>query len=120
MIILAPEDSLRITCSASGAVVGLACYTDKSGTQNAPGSDLVQIADTTPTALTTVPAVSFQKSGEDRKMRHVHHILVANTHASTSQTIIVDILRGGDEYQLVKATVAAGAKIQFNEGNGWT
>ncbi len=119
MIILAPADILRVTCSASGTVHVACHYTDKSSTQNTPGMDLTAITNTTPTAVTTAPAIAYQKSGPDTRFRHVSAITVANAHASTSQDITVEIVRDSTAYRVIKATVAAGAKIQFNEGIGW-
>ena len=119
MLILTPEDALRVTCSSAAAVHAACHYTDKSGTQNAPGCDLTEITTTDATAITTAPAIVYQKSGQDAKYRHIHAVSIANSHASTSTDVVVEIVRGGVAYRVLKATLAAGAKIQFNEGNGW-
>ena len=105
------SDVLRlVTTSVANldVVAGFASYA--AGTVT-PGKQAVTIASATTTTVVDAPGASTQRT--------VRFLTVRNRHASTANTVTLQLFNGTTAYEVYKVTLAAGEAFTYDEANGW-
>ncbi len=112
MIILdGANDVLRlVTTSVANldVVAGFASYA--SGTVT-PGKQATTIASATTTTVVSAPGASTQRT--------VRFLTVRNRHATTANTVTLQLFNGTTAFEVYKVTLAAGEAFTYDEANGW-
>ena len=112
LLLTSAADLIQVTTSAATAVNVYAAFIDYNGTTTTPGRRNTSIAAITTTTAVTSPGASTS--------RNVKCLIVANAHATTSQSIGVYLTDGTTSVELATVTLAAGESLQYSEGNGFT
>ena len=68
-------------------------------------------------SATTTTIVSAPSAGQKRD---VFSVTIRNRHASTANTVTVQIFDGANAFEIVKVTLAAGEQVEFDGLHGWS
>jgi len=107
----ATTQSIEIATSSIADLDWIVSWVDSTTTAFTPGSAHGTVAAITTTTIVAAPAASTQ--------RGVKHVSLRNRHASTSQTVTVKKDVSTTEYEIAKATLAAGESLVYEDGAGW-
>ena len=88
-----------------------ASYMDYNGTTVSPGGLLSKITTATTTDIIGVPGASTT--------RNVKGLMVANIHASTSNTVTIQQTDGTNTVELWSGTLLAGEQVEYVDGSGF-
>lgn len=112
MIILnASNDSLEIVTSAAGKIEYVIAYADHTSSGVSISNALGTI-----TTATTTTVVSAPAAGTTRQIRG---IMIANTSASTNNTLTVQIDTSGTNKKVMSFLLEYGENAQYTDGAGW-
>ncbi len=114
MIILAStSDILRVVTSSTANLDVHATWMEwqSAAAYPTPGRTNTAISSATTTTIVAAPGAST--------FRTLKTVVLANRHASTSQTVTVQHFDGTTSAQLFSVTLPAGWSLQYNEGRGW-
>jgi hypothetical protein len=101
---------LRVITSSAADLDVAASWVDKTATAATPGYTGTKITTATTTTIIAAPAASTQ--------RGLIACRITNVHASTSNTVTVQVFDGTNAVQIWKGTLAAGQTIQC-DGRLW-
>jgi hypothetical protein len=110
MMLSTTSTLVRVVTSSTADIDVFASWVDKTTTAATPGGAGAKITTATTTTIVPAPAASTQ--------RGVISINIRNLHASTSNTVTVQVFDGTSSYEAWKGTLAAGEGVQFN-GRFW-
>lgn len=113
MIILkATTETLQLVSSSAANLDYSISYADITATSFTPSSNEGKIASVTTTSILAAPAASTQ--------RQVKLIVIANTSATTANSVSIQKLISGTAYmQTPVVTLLAGEAFQYMDGQGW-
>lgn len=109
-MILTGSDILRVTTSSAATLTVYAAYTDHGRERSARGRASTAISSATTTTVLSGPGVPTQ--------RDVGMLAVANTHASTSNTVTVEHSDGTTATKVWAGVLAAGESVVY-AGGAW-
>lgn len=110
--LLNTTDTLKLVTSAAGSIDVHASYVDNGASTVTPSrTNTGAIATAATTTIIAAPGASTQ--------RNVKTLTIANTHATTSNTITVQHSDGTTTVQLFKATLFAGELLLWDENVGF-
>lgn len=112
LLLASTSDLLRVITSAAVATDVHASWVDVNGSTVTPGRTNTPISTATTTSVVGSPASSTYRT--------VKTLCVRNRHASTSQDVTIVHTDGTNAMELVKATLAAGDALHYDEHNGFT
>jgi hypothetical protein len=107
----AGTDKMQIVTSAAVTVDVHASWVDLASGSVTPGRTNTAITTAATTDVVATPAASTQ--------RNVKTLNVRNKHASSSVDVTVVFDQNGTDFELHKATLAAGEVLEYIEGIGW-
>ena len=110
LLLTSTSDVLRVVTTEAGTVTVHASWADHSASAFAPGRTNTAISLATTTTAVASPAASTQ--------RQVKSLIVANTHASTANTVTVEHYDGTTAARLWKGTLEAGEAVAYTQA-GW-
>lgn len=113
MIVLATTSTvLRVSTSSTANVDTVVDYSDRTSSAVTYGYQTATIAATPgPTTILSAPAASTVRNGKALSIR--------NRHASTANTIGVEVFDGTNAFQIITVTLSAGDQLMYDEGEGW-
>lgn len=111
LLLTSTADLLRVLTSAAVTVDVHASFVDLNGSTVTPARTNTAISTATTTTVVGSPAASTQRT--------VKALLIRNTHASSAVDVTVIHTDGTTAVNVVKATLAAGAALQYDEGSGF-
>lgn len=106
------NDVLRIITSGTPdihVVAGFASYASGSVT---PGKQATAITSATTTTIVSAPGASAYRT--------VRFLSIRNVHATTANTVTLELFNGTTAYQVHKLTLAAGEALVYDEAAGWS
>lgn len=109
-MILTGSDILRVTTSSAATLTVYAAYTDHGRERSARGRASTAISSATTTTVLSGPGAPTQ--------RDVGMLAVANTHASTSNTVTVEHSDGTTATKVWAGVLAAGESVVY-AGGAW-
>jgi hypothetical protein len=111
MILLAStSDVLRLVTSSTAPIDVVAGFADLA-TAVAPGQQCTAISTATTTTVVSAP------SGSDK--RSVRFLTIRNTHATTANTITLQLYNGSTAYAIYTLVLAAGEALIYDEAAGF-
>lgn len=110
-MILTGSDILRITTTSAATLSVYAAFTDHGRERSARGRTSTAISSATTTTVLAGPGAPAQ--------REVGMLAVANTHASTSNTVTIEHSDGATATRVWAGALAAGESVVYVEGSGW-
>jgi hypothetical protein len=110
-MILTGSDILRITTTSAATLSVYAAYTDHGRERSARGRTSTAISSATTTTVLAGPGAPAQ--------REVGMLAVANTHASTSNTVTIEHYDGATATRVWAGALAAGESVVYVAGAGW-
>ena len=114
MLLLATtSDVLRIVTTSTANIDVHASYTDNNPTA---GTVTAGRQNATISTATTTTGVSAPGSNV---LRSIKTMSARNRHASTANTLTIQVFDGTTAFELYKATLAAGESLQYHEGFGF-
>lgn len=111
LLLTSTSDLLRVITSAAVTVDVHASFVDMNGSTITPGRTNTAISTATTTTVVASPAASTQRT--------VKSLLIRNTHASSAVDVTIVHTDGTTATNPVKATLAAGAALHYDEGHGF-
>lgn len=111
ILLVGASDVLRVVTSSAANVDIVAGFADHADGVVTPGNQ----ASTVASASTTV---IIGAAGAD-KQRTVRFLSIRNRHATTANTITMQLFNGSVAYEVYKVTLAAGESLLYDESNGW-
>lgn len=113
MILLSgASDVLRLVTTSVANLDVFASY----ATRDAAGAITPGNLPTTIGSATTTNVVGAPGSGNTRTVRFLS---IRNRHASTANTVTIQVFNGTTAYEIYKVTLAAGESFVYDEANGW-
>lgn len=116
MIILpSTTDKLQLVTSAAGDIDVLVSYGETD--QSTP--PVVKPFGRQPTTITTVATIDILAAPASSTTRTPEEITIRNTHASVSNTVLVQYNANAVIYEIHKVTLAPGEMLEYIRGIGW-
>jgi hypothetical protein len=112
LLLTGTSDLLQAVTGAAVTVDVHADWMDLVAGTPTPGRTNTAISTATTTTVVGSPAASVQ--------RNVQALSVRNKHASTACPVTVQHFDGTTTVELIKVTLAAGERLQYEDGSGWT
>jgi hypothetical protein len=112
LLLTGANDLLRVITSAAVATDVHASYVTTDGSTTTPGRTNTPISTATTTTVVGSPGSATHTT--------VKTLCVRNRHASTAQDVTIVHTDGTNAMELVKATLAAGDALHYDEHNGFT
>jgi hypothetical protein len=112
ILLTGASDVLRVITSSTAnidVVVGFADYATGTVT---PARSLTTIASATTTTIVAAPGASIQRT--------IRFMSIRNRHASTANTITLQLFDGTTAFQIHNIALAAGEALIYDEANGFT
>jgi hypothetical protein len=112
ILLTGASDVLRVVTSSTAnidVVVGFADYATGTVT---PGRSLTTIASAATTTIVAAPGASTQRT--------IRFMSIRNRHASTANTITLQLFDGTTAFQIHSLALAAGEALVYDEANGFT
>lgn len=110
MILSSTSDIIRIVTSSTADIHVQASWADITTSAFTPGRTNTSVTSATTTTIVASPGASTQ--------RQVKSLVIANRHASTSNTVTVQHYDGTTSISLYSRTLLAGESLQY-DGNSW-
>jgi hypothetical protein len=111
LLLTSTSDVIRVV-TATGVTVDVhASWVDRNGSTDTPGSTNTAISTATTTTVVAAPAASTA--------RNVRALLIRNRHATTAETVTVELYNGSTAYQLDKRVILAGQSLMFDDAQGF-
>ena len=110
-MILTGSDILRVTTTSAATLTVYAAYTDHGRERTARGRASTAISSATTTTVLSGPGAPTQ--------RDVGMVAVANTHASTSNTVTIEHFDGTTSTRVWAGVLAAGESVVY-AGGAWS
>lgn len=112
MILLTPtSDIIRLVTSSAANLDIAAFYADINGSTVTPGNQLTTIGSITTTTIVGAPSADTRRT--------IRHLSIRNRHASTINTVTIEIFNGTTSFELRKVSLAAGEELYYDEAAGW-
>lgn len=105
------SDNLRLVTTSIANLDVVAGFADYSAGTVTPGKQAVTISSATTTTIVDAPGASTQRT--------VRFLAIRNRHASTANTVTLQLFNGTTAYEIYKVTLAAGEGFTYDEANGW-
>lgn len=112
LLLASTSDKIVVTLGSAVTCESHASYADYDGTDVTPGRRNLEFA--------TAASFDGVLAPASATYRNVKLFIVSNVHASSSTVVTIEHTDGTTVVQLFKATVLAGEKLAFVEGQGWT
>lgn len=111
LLLTSASDKIHIAITSGDLIDAHASFLDHLGTVATPGrKNFATVAET------DVDVVDPPGGGASRSVKGLH---LRNRHASAPATVVVQHLDGVSTIELAKATLAAGEKLAYVEGQGF-
>lgn len=107
MFLCSSSDTVKVTTTTAANLSVYAAYTDRIGSDVTHGYAVTAIS----SATTTQVLASFTKA---YNVRRVESMRIANTHASTSNAVTVQVFSAGTGYTMWTGTIAAGEVLGYD------
>lgn len=111
LLLTATTNILRLISSSTATTDVTAHYVDKSGTTITEGTELTPISTATTTTILPAPASSTSRA--------VKALSIRNRHATTAQTITLQLYNGTTAFDLWNCTLSAGWALHYADGRGF-
>lgn len=112
LLLTSTSDKLQVITSAAVTVDVHADWVDNLSGAITPGRTNTAITTATTTDVVASPAASTQ--------RNIQAVSIANKHASTANTVTVQHTDGTTVVLVMKVTLAAGERLQYEDADGWS
>lgn len=112
MILLSgASDVLRLVTTSTANLDVVAGYADHASAVVSPGRSLTTISSAATTTVVAAPGASTQRT--------VRFLTIRNRHASTANTVTLQLFDGTTAYEIHKITLAAGEALIYDEAAGF-
>ena len=111
ILLVGASDVLRVVTSSAANVDIVAGFADHAAGVVTPGNQVSTVASASTTVI-------IGAAGAD-KQRTVRFLSIRNRHATTANTITMQLFNGSVAYEVYKVTLAAGESLLYDESNGW-
>ena len=112
MILLSgASDVLRIVTSGTANIDVVAGFADHNSGAVAPGRALTTIASAATTTVVSAPGAGIQRT--------VRFLSIRNRHATTANTVTLQLFDGTTAFEIHKITLASGEALIYDEAAGW-
>jgi hypothetical protein len=111
ILLTGTSDVLRLVTTAAADLDVVAGYADHASGTITPGRSLTTIASATTTTVVAAPGSSTQRT--------VRFLTIRNRHASTANTVTMQLYDGSTAYEIHKITLAAGEALIYDEAAGF-
>lgn len=103
---------LRVVTTSTANLDVYAAFVDLNTSTNAvsAGNQLTAISSATTTTIVAAPGANL--------VRSVETLYLTNRHASTSQTVTLEVYDGSTAFRLTQQIIPAGWSLKYDEGNG--
>jgi hypothetical protein len=113
MILLSgASDGLRLVTSSTANLDVVAGFGDYASGTVTPGRQLTTIGSAATTTIVAAPGASTQRT--------VRFLTIRNRHASTANTITLQVFDGTTAFEVYKVTLAAGEALVYDEAAGFS
>ena len=106
------NDILRLTTSGTADINVVAGFASLASGAVTPGKQATAINSVATTTIVAAPGASTQRT--------VRFLSIRNVHASTANTVTLELYNGTTAYQIHKLTLAAGEALVYDEAAGWS
>ena len=111
MILLLSTDVLRIVTTSAANIDVVAGFADHNAGTIAPGRQLTTVASAATSTIISAPAASNQRT--------IRFLTIRNRHATTANTITLQLFDGTTAYEIHKITLGAGEALIYDEAAGF-
>jgi hypothetical protein len=111
ILLVNTSDVLQIVSTSTANLDVVAGYADHASGTITPGRSLTTIATATTTTIVAAPGSSTQRT--------VRFLTIRNRHATTAQTVTLQLYNGSTAYEIYKVTLAAGETLVYDEAAGF-
>lgn len=111
ILLTGASDVLRLVTTGTANLDVVAGYADHASGSISPGRSVVTIGSATTTNIVGSPGTNTQRT--------VRFLSVRNRHASTANTITLQVFDGSTAYEIQKITLAAGEALIYDEAAGF-
>ena len=112
ILLTGTTDVLRLVTSSTADIDVVAGFADYTSGTITPGRQLTTIASATTTTLVAAPGSSIQRT--------VRFLTIRNRHASTVNTVTLQVYNGTTAYEIYKVALAAGEQLVYDEAAGFS
>jgi hypothetical protein len=112
ILLTTTSDVLRIVTSFAADIDVFASFIDRNGSTDTPGNQDAAITTATTTSIVSAPGASTY--------RNVRNISIRNKDAVDGCTVTVQFYDGVNAREVIKATLAAGESMNYEDGYGWS
>jgi hypothetical protein len=112
ILLTGASDVLRIVTSGTANIDVVAGFADHASGVVTPGRSLTTIGSAATTTIVAAPGASTQRT--------VRFLTIRNRHASTANTITLQLFDGTTAFEIHKITLAAGEALIYDEGTGFS
>lgn len=111
MTFIPAGSTLRLTTGSTATLSSVVSYADHDGTTVTPNAQFTAINSSTTTTICATPSTGA---------RIVRSLTIRNTHASTSNLVVLDVFNGTTAFALYRVTLLAGESLNYVDGAGWS
>jgi hypothetical protein len=111
ILLTGASDVLRLVTTSTANLDVVAGFADHASGTITPGRSLTTIASATTTTVVAAPGASTQRT--------VRFLTIRNRHASTANTVTLQLYDGATAYEIHKVTLAAGEALIYDEAAGF-
>lgn len=106
------NDILRLTTTGTADINVVAGFASYAAGAVTPGKQATAISTAATTTIVAAPGASAYRT--------VRFLSIRNVHATTANTVTLELFNGTTAYQIHKLTLAAGEALVYDEANGFT
>jgi hypothetical protein len=111
ILLTGTSDVLRVVTSSTANIDVVAGFADYATGTVTPGRSLTTIASATTTTIVAAPGASIQRT--------IRFLSIRNRHASTANTVTLQLFDGTTAFQIHNIVLAAGEALVYDEAAGF-